>query len=859
MTPSARLLGALQARRGAVLGVAAALLLLAAAGIFRLDVRQDVASLVTDSDGDADRAFRDAAQTLAAFGTLDTLMVEVSAVGEPVERGKLEAAADQVAAHLRETGRFAAVHFRVAARERDKLFEVLFPRRFQLVPAPDDYSAGLRAAARDLTTPAGAALKPVVFRDPPAHREALMARLETAGPGMALDMSAGTLLSEDGAHALILAEPAARALDVAEAQATLDLVSAATPEGFTVRPLGAHVFATAAAASIKRDVHVTVAATIVAVLLFFVLVFRRFGAVWPLFLPVLAGGAAAIGVTGWIGRPVHGITLAFGAVVVGVAIDYGTHLVVHLRARLADHPDEGFAASLTRAYTEVAGGLTVAAGTTLVACGALAVAGNAALRAFARVAALGIGAAFLFTLLVLPLLLRPSVGATRARALAPKLGRGAAWAILAGVLLVTGLLAPGLLHVRFDGDPRNLDHQPDEVRALEREFGERYRHPRSPTLVVAPGEDAEEALQKAERVAAVLGRARAAGDIGAYTSLAGVLPSERTQLANLATWRTEQRPAIERAAAAVGMRPEVFAPFHEDLQRLLDAPRPVRAADLKGTPLERLVGRLLIEDDEGFKAMTVVYLTGTGHRSVPPEVLDELRVIPGVSALSAAGVAAQAVEGIKGSLGRLVGVSVALVLLLLATAYRRLTPMLAAVLPVGLAIVWTWGLMGRFDVPLNLVSIGAFGLVCGLGVDYGVFVTNASLHGAAPAARASVVLAACTTVLGFAALLLADSPVMWSLGFAVTAGVVSALVGAALVLPAVWTVLGAPTGRREPRWPTLGLAGLLGLAALVVVSRITGYGSDDDRYVAGVLLVDVACAAALVYRMRRHPRDQEAT
>ena len=36
---------------------------------------------------------------------------------------------------------------------------------------------------------------------------------------------------------------------------------------------------------------------------------------------VLAGAAIALGVTGWLGRPVHGIILGFGAVVVGLAIE----------------------------------------------------------------------------------------------------------------------------------------------------------------------------------------------------------------------------------------------------------------------------------------------------------------------------------------------------------------------------------------------------------------------------------------------------------------------------------------------------------------------------------------------------------
>ncbi len=850
---TARLYEALRRHRGWILAVAVVLVLLAAGGILRLEVRQDIASLVAESDSEADRAFRDAADTLVASGTLDTLMIDLSKPG--ADRSTLEGGGDALAERLRATGLFADVHFRVDEAARRRVFEVLFPRRFHLLPAPDDYGPGIDAARRDLLSPAAAALKPVVFRDPAGHRDAMLERLRRAGPGMALDSSAGTLLSEDGQHALVLAEPKARALlDVTAAQASLDAIRGATPDGFEVSTLGAHVFATSAAASIKRDVHLTVGATLVGMLLFFAFVFRRPGAVWPLFAPVLAGAAIALGVTGWLGRPVHGIILGFGAVVVGVAIDYGTHLVVHLRARRAAHPDEPSGVAMGAVFSEISGGVSLAAVTTLVAVAAMGLSGNGALRAFAQVAALGIGAAFLVALLVLPGWLGAGVGAAAPGRLAPGLSTRTAGAILVVAVGLTAWLAPALTDVRFDGDMRNLDYQPESVRALERIFAERYRHPRHASLVVARGEHVEQALQRAERVTSVLEAARGRRELVGYTSIATVVPSKRTQKRNLKTWARAQRPALERAARAVGMRIAPFDPFFADLQTVRSGKvTPLIPADLEGTPFARLAARLLMVDEGGARALAVAH--SANPEVMPVEVIDALRSIPGVEVVSAAGVASQAVVAIKASVARLALVSVALVVGLLGLFYRRLTPVLCALLPVGIAILWTWGAMARFDVPLNLVSIGAFGLVCGLGVDYGVFVTNAALQGAAPAARTSVLLAACTTLLGFAALLLARSPVMWSLGFAVLTGVASALAGAVLVLPALWTLLGRPTGARESRSVAIQLALVLVLALLLTLTWLSGARVTHGWQVATALALDAAFAAWLVYRMRRFSPD----
>ncbi len=836
--------------RARILAAAGVGLLLVGAGAFRLDVRQDVASLVTQSDAGADRAIRAAADTLAAFGTLDTLMVELSKRG--ADRAELERGADQLVAALEASGHFVGVHFRVGAAERRELFEVVFPRRFHLFAAPKDYGPGVDAARRDLMSPAQAAMEPLIYRDPAAHRDALLDRLRAAGPGMAADTSAGTLLSEDGQHALVLAEPAARALDIDAAQAAIDVASRAAPAGFEVRILGAHVFATASAASIKRDVRLTIGLTLVGVLLFFAVVFRRVGAVWPLLAPVGAGGLFAVGVTGWLGSPVHGITLGFGAVMVGIAVDYGTHLVVHLRARRAAIPGEACPDATAAVYRETAPGVAMAAVTTLVAVGAMALSENAALSAFARFAGLGIGAAFVVALFVLPPWLGAGVGAQGPGRWALVFERRGAVLVLGAAALLTVWLAPALADVRFDGDIRNLDYQPPALRTLERAFADRYRHPRHPTLVVASGVHTEEALQRAERVAAILERAKARGEVGGYASLATLVPSKRTQKANLRSWTRAQRAPLERATRAAGMRLRAFDPFFAELQRARrgEIP-PLVPPDLMDTPLARLAGRLLVTDETGARVLTVAHLSGTAATSLPGELRDALGAIPGVELVSAAGVASAAVIALKSSVARLAVISFGLVALLLAVFYRRLTPVLAALLPVCLAIVWTWGAMARFDVPLNLVSIGAFGLVCGLGVDYGVFVTTAAMRGAAPAARTSVFLAACTTLLGFAALLTAKSPVMWSLGFAVVTGVGAAFTVAVLVLPALWTLLGHPTGAPEPPAVALQLAAVLALGLGVGLSWLTGAQVANGWQVATALALDAAVAAWLVYRIRQ--------
>jgi len=599
------------------------------------------------------------------------------------------------------------------------------------------------------------------------------------------------LLSVDGKHALIVAQPKIRALDVERGIALLERVRQAAPSGARIELLGAHVFASAAAGSIRRDIRRTIIASLVLVALIFGLVFRRPGPVLAVVLPVAAGIVVSAGFIGWLKTPIHGITFGFGAVIAGIGVDYGAHLIVHLRSANRAVGTERW----RRTLQPLAGSITLGALTTLAGLLALAVSPIPALKQLVLFAGVGVVVCFVLAMVVVPLVTKPSSapptetktpGGATAR---PTSWR--TWCLLSVAAIASAALYAGVARVRFDGNIRNLDHQPAAVRAVEARFAERYADPRHPALVVASGPDLDAALARTERIAQLLEHARSAGAIGSFSSLARVLPSVRTQRANLATYLERSaalRDELAATADGAGMNAEVFAPFLRDLAAAQRS-APLRPGDLAHTPLASLIRRLTRRAADGAQVLSVVHMSGSGHKSMPPALRESLAALPGVEVVSAAGLARDAVIEIKDQVARLSLLALAAILLLLLLYYRRPLLALFALAPVLLAYWWTWGLMGLLGVPFNIVSIGAFALVAGAGVDYGIFITDALRQDRGlQLARRSVLLAAATTLAGFGSLLLARSPVMWSLGFAVTCGVSVGLLGAVVLLPAVWLI-----------------------------------------------------------------------
>jgi predicted exporter len=123
------------------------------------------------------------------------------------------------------------------------------------------------------------------------------------------------------------------------------------------------------------------------------------------------------------------------------------------------------------------------------------------------------------------------------------------------------------------------------------------------------------------------------------------------------------------------------------------------------------------------------------------------------------------------------------VVLAAALAFRSPSRCLAVLAPMLTALACSLALFRAAGVSVNMFHAVALPLVIALSIDYGIFMQaviegRMDRHGAK-----AVLLCALTTLAGFGALLLARHPALFSLGFAVTAGIGAALAAALLLQP----------------------------------------------------------------------------
>jgi hopanoid biosynthesis associated RND transporter like protein HpnN len=136
--------------------------------------------------------------------------------------------------------------------------------------------------------------------------------------------------------------------------------------------------------------------------------------------------------------------------------------------------------------------------------------------------------------------------------------------------------------------------------------------------------------------------------------------------------------------------------------------------------------------------------------------------------------------------------AIVLVVVVTALVLRRVRETLLAVLPLGLGMVWTMGLMVFLDLKFTLGNVFGLPLVLGAAAEYGLAITLRYLegraHGGPLVARSTIMavfVSGLTTVTGFGTLMLAAHRGIFGLGLLLTLGAAVSLVASLIVLPVI--------------------------------------------------------------------------
>lgn len=648
--------------------------------------------------------------------------------------------------------------------------DILFRYRYLIGPpdacvdalAAPALRAALEARLAELASGVAMLDRQHLAADPTAcYRQLLRSLLPSQVP----NRQHGVWFSPDGRHALLVVVTDARASDLAVQRRLVERIEsdfAALPQsaGLRLELAGPGYFAVSSEQRIKTEAVAFSLVANVVIIAILALAFRSTTLVLLGMLPLLSGVMVGTALVSWLFGSVHGITLALGSTLLGVAMDYPVHVYAHVA---------GTGASYARPIWRT---LLLGMTTTVLGYAALAWTSLEGLSQLGILAAAGLITAALTSCYLLPQLIPagyrlpehrwPSALQARLPHWSPRVG---SW------LLLASLTALGLV-LLLRGSPWETDlRRLSTVPAAEIEKDRSIRAQLGATdvarLLYVVADDEAGVLERLEAALPDLRQLEREGLIVGSDNLARWLPSPGTQKARLAALpeRAELTAALAVANAGLPFRPERLAPFLDAVE-LTRSLAPLRVADLAGGLIGTRAAMLLQPFDGGW--LGLVPLAGVNGEAAVA-ALQALAARHQIQYLDLREGTARLLTGFfDTTLHKLPIAALAIVLVLALRGWSRLGRVL---LPISIAVTLTFILVLLIHGKLNLFHLVSLILVAGLNIDYSLFLERPA-DDAAERLRTlfSVSVAAGPTVAAFGMLALSAIPALQSIGLTVAIG-----------------------------------------------------------------------------------------
>jgi predicted exporter len=664
----------------------------------------------------------------------------------------------------------------------DAIPEKVFAYRYQLSSTLDQsrldatfLSRQLRERLHDMTSPAAGLMETLLARDPSLE---LLNVAEAWQPPVQPRTLHDVWFDKAGRQALLAVETQAPGFDPQGQRRAADALERAfmkvrTDPALTLTVSGPGAFSVLMKDRTQSEAQRLGGMATIGMVALLLVAYRSFLVLALGLLPLISAGLAGLAAVSSSFGEVHGITLAFGFTLIGVAQDYPMHLFSHQHRGL--NPSDNARALWPTLATGVA--------STCIAYLAFLFSGVGGLAQLSIFTVAGLAVAGLTTRFLLPQLLPMDV-----RDAAESAALGRLWQSVArlprplwlGVGVAAFCIAILVLSPRplWQDALGGLTPVPapliERDSALRRELGA----PDVRYMLVIQGSDAQRILAVAADIDPRLAELVARGSMDGYDHAARYLPTivqqERRKASLPSTSELEQ--SLGTALRGTPFRPDLFLPFVADVERArhLQALGP---NDLEGTPIEARVDSLLLE--RGGRWTGLVTLTGLRE---PTALLSLIAEFPDVTLLDLKQASESLVAHQRTRILYCLAAAAVLLVLVVAFALRDATRVRRVVAPMALTTLVVLAGLHVGGVSLTLFHLIALVLAAGLGLDYALFFEHAADDPAEQRRTLHAVLVcSISTLLVFALLALSSLPVLRAIGLTVSAGVISNFVLALLL------------------------------------------------------------------------------
>ena len=543
---------------------------------------------------------------------------------------------------------------------------------------------------------------------------------------------------------------------------------------------------------IKHDLTTTITGALVLVLLFLLFCFRRWDTIPLLLLPVVFGTLFGLSMMYWLKGEFSLLALGIGGVVLGVALSYVLHILTH-------HQYVGDGEKMLRDQVKP---VLLGCITTIGSFAGLIFINTALLQDFGLFAAFAILGTTLFSLTYLPQMLSSKTNPSSFK----WLDRINSYPfdqkkpLLAVVLLVVviGVGAYFVGGIRFDADMHNLGYLDDMTEYSEQLLRKKTYTGDKIKYFASQGKTMEEAVEKFAILDHKLDSMQQLGLVKSYTRTNQIFVPMRVQQERIQAWKNfwsqdrlaKVRTLIAQTAPQADLNAEAFETFFTMATNDYE-PDSLYAAGLipegyQSTMMEQSYGG-------DYLCFTSVRCKNDSVRSNESDyirICDAIASNPNLLVLDTYYYTTDTLLQMNDDFNVLQWLSMLFVFVVLLLSFHfNLKHTLLGFMPILLSWLIVLGAMVLFDVRFNLISIIISTFIFGIGVDYSIFVMNGLISdkdNKLQYHKTAILLSAVTLLTTVSSMLIATHPAIRSVGFSTLVGLLSAVILAYVLQPAVY-------------------------------------------------------------------------
>ena len=665
-----------------------------------------------------------------------------------------------------------------------------------------------RALANDrnaLLFPSSPLVTGAITHDPLGLFSPVLSRMQSSGSQIGFEMYDGHIFTPDMSRAVVMLDSPFGSSETENNSKLLKLLENASEAMQADFPdvkadiIGGPAIAVGNSSRIKKDSILAISLSAVLIILLLVYSIGSIKNILLIFLSVGWGLLFALGGMAAFSDSVSIIVIGISSVILGIAINYPLHLIMHT-AHQSD---------MKTAMSEIVSPLVVGNITTVGAFLALVPLKSTALRDLGLFASLLLIGTILFVLLFLPHYVSHSKDIRhrnllldRISGFSPEKSR----VFVIAVVVITAILSYFSLQTGFDTNMSHINYmtasQKADMQYFEDMLTKDTTHTARTLYVYGRGSSFDEALSNSADHSSVIDSLVASGIVARQNYADAFIVPKGEQARRIELWKDfterhndELTSSLKLAASNAGFTTSAFNKFISLVENAGD-PAPEEFEFFE--PLAKTVFvQNFTESEDGRTKYAVQAL------NVEPKNIEKAKSALEPGCFDVSGMNAAMTRSLSDNFNYIGWVCSLIVFFFLWFSFGRIELALISFLPMAVSWIWILGLMSILGIKFNIVNIILATFIFGQGDDYTIFITEGCQYEYSHrkpilgSYKSSIFQSAAIMFVGIGTLIIARHPAMRSLAEVTIIGMFSVVLMAYLIPPLMFRWLTMKNG--EPR------------------------------------------------------------